>query len=66
MTYMMHHLWDTTHWKVCDLDLTFKGIPRSRSQGQLKIIYDYIYVLQTNIGHMMQYICAALKYYWLI
>ena len=27
---MMHHLWDTTPWKVCDLDLTFKGNPRSK------------------------------------
>ena len=28
--HMMHHLWDTTPWKVCELDLTLKCNPRSK------------------------------------
>ena len=47
----MHHLWDTTPWQVCDLDLTFKGSQRSKVNW--KIIYDFAYVLHTNIGHSM-------------
>ena len=42
------------HWKVYDLDLTFKLI-----QGQKvnwKIIYDFVYVLNTNIGHSMHHL----------
>ena len=45
---MMHYLWDTTSWKVCDLDLTFKG-----HKVNWRIIYDFEYVLHTNIGHSM-------------
>ena len=42
---MMYHLWETTPWKVCDLDLTFKKV-------NWKIIYDFVYVLHTNIGQV--------------
>ena len=49
--HMMHHLWDTAAWKVCDLDLIFKANPRSKVTW--KIIYDFIYVLHTNIGHSL-------------
>ena len=40
--HMMHHLWDTTPWKVCDLDLTFKGNPRSKVIWNIIIIWLYI------------------------
>ena len=62
----MHHLWDTTTWKVCDLDLTFKNVKGHKVNGHKvnghkvnchkvnwNIIYDFIYVLHANIGHSM-------------
>ena len=48
----MHHLWETPPWKVCDLDLTFKGNPRSKITRLTKRSYMTLYLcLHTNIGH---------------
>ena len=47
--HMMHHLWDTIPWKVCDLDLTFKC--NQRSQGQLK-------------DHTWLRMCTSYKHWW--
>ena len=40
------------HLKVCDLDLTFYGHPRSKCKLKNQI-YDFVYVPQINIDHSM-------------
>ena len=47
----MHHQWDTTPWKVCDLDLTFKGNPRSKVTMSTERSYmtSYMYFIQTLV-----------------
>ena len=48
-----YDLWDTTPWKVCDIDLIFKGYPRS--QMKYHNIYDFVYVLHANIDHSLHH-----------
>ena len=57
--HMMHHLRDTTPWTVCNLDLTFKGNPRSKKptpsqfENSTRItsekLHDAIYLGSTSI-----------------
>ena len=42
--HMMHHLWDTTPWKVCNLDLTYKGNPRSKITRSTERSYMTLYM----------------------
>ena len=51
--HMMHHLWDTTHWRSVTLIWPLKVIQGQRSQGQLK---DHIWLcicVKYNISHSM-------------
>ena len=49
----MHHSWDTTTWKVCDIlkKSRVKGHKVKGHKVNWNIIYDFMYVLHTNIGH---------------
>ena len=50
----MYHLWETTPWKVCDLAWPLNVIQGVKGHKvNWKIIYDFVYVLHTNIGHSM-------------
>ena len=47
----MHHLRDTTPWKVVTLIWPLKVIKGPKENW--KIIYDFVYVFHANIGHSM-------------
>ena len=42
--HVMHHIWETIPWKVCDLDLTFKGNPRSKVTRPTERSYMTLYM----------------------
>ena len=51
--HMMYHLWNTTPWKVCDLDLTFKCNKRSKvtrsTERSYLTLYNFMYFIQTFV-----------------
>ena len=50
---MMHHLWDTPLEMSVTLIWPLKLIQGHKVNWKIIIIYDFAYVLNTNIGHSM-------------